>query len=75
MMKIVVLPFAKESSLWKELETREVFQRAPPQGPHFSPLVGESEVFREGQALGMMLTFSKLVESVKDLEPDVLMAS
>ncbi|CAF1935360.1 unnamed protein product [Brassica napus] len=31
MMKIVVLPFAKESSLWKELETREVFQRAPPQ--------------------------------------------
>ncbi|KAL0708121.1 hypothetical protein Bca4012_074547 [Brassica carinata] len=70
MMKIVVLPFAKESSLWKELETREVFQRAPPQGPHFSPLVGESEVFREGQALGMMLTFSKLVESVKDLEPD-----
>lgn len=45
---IVVLPFAKESSLWKELETMEVFQRAPPQSPHFSPLVGVSEVFREG---------------------------
>ncbi|KAF3610011.1 hypothetical protein DY000_02050900 [Brassica cretica] len=73
-MQIVVLPFAKELSFWKELQTREVFQRAPPQAPHFSPLVGESEVFREGQALGLMLTFSKLVESVKDLEPDVLMS-
>ncbi|KAJ0244527.1 hypothetical protein HA466_0191470 [Hirschfeldia incana] len=71
MLKVVVLPFAKkESSLWKELETKEVFQRAP-QNPHFSPLVGETEVFREALALAMMLTFSKLVESFKDLEPDV----
>lgn len=73
MMKIVVLPFAKESSTWKELETKEVFQRAP-QNPHFSPLVGKREAFREGCALGMMFTFSKLVESFKDLEPDVPMS-
>ncbi|CAH8285360.1 unnamed protein product [Eruca vesicaria subsp. sativa] len=70
-MKRVVLPFAKESTLWKQLETMEVFKRAPPQTPHFRPLAGESEVFREGQALGMILTFSKLLESFKDLEPDV----
>ncbi|XP_056844994.1 DUF724 domain-containing protein 2 isoform X2 [Raphanus sativus] len=73
-MRIVVLPFAKESSLWLELETKLVFQRAPQQTPHFSPLVGKPEVSREGRALGMMLTFSKLVESFNDLEPDVPMS-
>lgn len=73
-MRIVVLPFAKESSLWQEPETKLVFQRAPQQTPHFSPLVAKPEVSREGRALGMMLTFSKLVESFNDLEPDVPMS-
>ncbi|KAJ4873689.1 hypothetical protein Rs2_44577 [Raphanus sativus] len=73
-MRIVVLPFAKESSLWQELETKLVFQRAPQQTPHFSPLVAKPEVSREGRALGMMLTFSKLVESFNHLEPDVPMS-
>lgn len=58
----------------QELETKLVFQRAPQQTPHFSPLVGKPEVSREGRALGMMLTFSKLVESFNHLEPDVPMS-
>ncbi|KAG5416537.1 hypothetical protein IGI04_004104 [Brassica rapa subsp. trilocularis] len=67
----MVLPFAKKSPFWKILETSEGFQRAP-QSPHFSPLVGESkEQFREGQAIGMMVTHFSLLESFKDLEPYV----
>lgn len=67
----LVLPFVKKSPFWKILETSEVFQRAP-QSPHFSPLVKESkEQFREGLAFGMMLTYSSLLESFKDLEPHV----
>ncbi|KAG2306458.1 hypothetical protein Bca4012_084524 [Brassica carinata] len=67
----MVLPFAKKSPFWKILETSEGFQRAP-RSPHFGPLVKESkEQLREEHAFGMMVNHSSLLESFKDLEPDV----
>lgn len=48
---IVVLPFAKKSSLWRELET----------------MVVESEEFREGLVFGMMVTLSRLLKIFKIL--------
>ncbi|RID49940.1 hypothetical protein BRARA_H00702 [Brassica rapa] len=66
-----VLPFANKSPLWKIYETMEVFKKLP-QRPHFSPLIeSTSEDFREGSALGMMATFSGLLEKLKDMEADV----
>lgn len=68
---MMVLPFACKSPLWKIYETMEVFKTLP-QHPHFSPLIeSTSEDFREGSALGMMATFSGLLEKLKDLETDV----
>lgn len=66
-----VLPFAAKSPLWKIYETMEVFKTMP-QSPHFSPLIeSTSEDLREGSALGMMASFSILLEKLKDLETDV----
>ncbi|XP_010458541.1 PREDICTED: DUF724 domain-containing protein 5-like [Camelina sativa] len=66
----MVFPFAKKSPLWKTYESTEVFKRVP-QSPHFSPLSNTKEDFREGQALGLMVTYSMLLEKYKDLETDV----
>ncbi|CAH2048028.1 unnamed protein product [Thlaspi arvense] len=67
----MVLPFAKKSPIWKTYESMEVFKRLP-QSPHFSPMFEVREAFREGYALGMMVTFSGLLEDLKALEKDVL---
>ncbi|KAG2314999.1 hypothetical protein Bca52824_018121 [Brassica carinata] len=68
---MIVLSFANKSPLWKIYETMEVFKTIP-QSPHFSPLIeSTSEDFREGSALGMMASFSILLEKLKDLETDV----
>ncbi|KAF8111796.1 hypothetical protein N665_0072s0010 [Sinapis alba] len=69
--RMMVLPFANKSPLWKIYETMEVFKKLP-QNPHFSPLIeSTSEDFREGSALGMMASFSGLLDKLKDLETDV----
>ncbi|CAA7028013.1 unnamed protein product [Microthlaspi erraticum] len=65
-----VLPFAKKSPIWKAYEAMEVFKTLP-QSPHFSPLSETKADFREGCALGMMATFSNLLEKFKDLDTDV----
>ncbi|CAH2079239.1 unnamed protein product [Thlaspi arvense] len=66
----MVLPFAKKSPIWKTYETMEVFKRVP-QSPHFSPLLKTKGDFREGSAIGMMATFTGLLEKLRDLETDV----
>ncbi|KAL1189288.1 DUF724 domain-containing protein 6 [Cardamine amara subsp. amara] len=66
----MVLPFAKRSPLWKEIDSMEVFKTVK-QSPHFSPLLETGEEFREGLAVGVMVSFSRLLETVKDLKPDV----
>ncbi|KAM7255886.1 hypothetical protein ACFE04_011627 [Oxalis oulophora] len=60
------LPFVKNSSLWKSVESHEVFRKTP-QKPHFSPLRYEKEAFREGLAIGNMVNFSNLMVMIDNL--------
>ncbi|XP_010421186.1 PREDICTED: DUF724 domain-containing protein 10-like [Camelina sativa] len=60
----MVLPFEKKSPFWKILESMEVFKTVP-QSPHFNPLVETREESREMLAVGMMFTFSGLLDEVK----------
>lgn len=62
----VALPFIKESTMWEIVETMEVF-RGMPQQPHFHPLEQYEVQFREGMAIGLMVTFANLVESIQKL--------
>ena len=63
----IVLPFAKKLPIWKTVESMEVFKTFP-QSPHFIPLLEIREDAREISAVGMMLTFSGLLEEVKSLK-------
>ncbi|KAM1413498.1 hypothetical protein ACFXTO_026088 [Malus domestica] len=63
------LPFVKSSPVWKTIETLEVF-RLFPQNPHFRPLVECKEEYREGSAIGNMITFSSLTDKISRLQFD-----
>ncbi|ONI14772.1 hypothetical protein PRUPE_3G007100 [Prunus persica] len=63
------LPFVKSSPVWKAIETLEVF-RMIPQSPHFRPLGQCKEEYREGSAIGNMITFSRLAEKISRLHFD-----
>jgi hypothetical protein len=67
---IMVLPFAKKSPVWKTYESLEVFKSVS-HSLHFSPLFETKQDFREGYAIGMMVTYFGLLEKFKDLEADV----
>ena len=60
------LPFVKSFSMWKTVESMEIFQ-VMPQNPHFHPLVKLNEILREGVAVGHMLTFASLVQRTSKL--------
>ncbi|KFK37489.1 hypothetical protein AALP_AA4G264000 [Arabis alpina] len=60
----MVLPFEKKLRTWKTFESMEVFKTVP-QSPHFSPLMETRESSRETSALGLMCSYSELVEEVK----------
>ncbi|KAF5182140.1 hypothetical protein FRX31_028269 [Thalictrum thalictroides] len=62
-------PFTKSYSLWKDVESREVFQRIPQQ-PHFYPLQELNEFLREGQAFGLMLSFADMVDKLSKAQFD-----
>ncbi|CAA7039715.1 unnamed protein product [Microthlaspi erraticum] len=64
-----VLPFEKKLPIWKTFESMEVFKMFP-QSPHFIPLLESREDSREMSAVGLMFTFSGLLEAVKDLQPE-----
>ncbi|KAI4995791.1 hypothetical protein ZWY2020_037879 [Hordeum vulgare] len=57
-------PFIKTSSIWHHIEPMEVFRKVP-QEPHFLPLQQFMPELREGMAIGLMVTYDSLVESVK----------
>lgn len=60
------LPFEK-SSMWDTFESKKVFC-VMPQQPHFRPLENFCRDFREGMAIGLMVTFSKVVNDISKLE-------
>nr|CAD1844414.1 unnamed protein product [Ananas comosus var. bracteatus] len=62
----ILVPFVKSSSIWESVETLEVFQRMPQQ-PHFLPLDQYSSEFREGMAIGLMVSFANVVASMSKL--------
>ncbi|XP_010523908.1 PREDICTED: DUF724 domain-containing protein 2-like isoform X1 [Tarenaya hassleriana] len=62
----IVWPFVKRSPIWETVESMEAFKSVP-QRPHFSPLLETREEYREGSAIGMMVTFSGLIEKVNNL--------
>nr|GMD60887.1 DUF724 domain-containing protein 6-like isoform X2 [Ipomoea batatas] len=63
------LPFVKSTLLWSTIESMDVFQRIP-QKPHFQPLEHVKESYREGVAIGYMVTFSSLVDRCCKLQLD-----
>ncbi|XWS36070.1 hypothetical protein CRYUN_Cryun20dG0052500 [Craigia yunnanensis] len=60
------LPFVKKSPVWRTIESMDVFQIVP-QKPHFQPLAENREEFREGSAIGIMVTFANLFEKISTL--------
>ncbi|XWS46527.1 hypothetical protein CRYUN_Cryun14cG0075000 [Craigia yunnanensis] len=63
------LPFVKKSPVWRTIESMDVFQIVP-QKPHFQPLAENREEFREGSAIGIMVTFAGLFEKISMLHFD-----
>ncbi|XP_015067790.1 DUF724 domain-containing protein 2-like isoform X1 [Solanum pennellii] len=62
----LVLPFKKNSALWREFESMEVFTKIP-QNPHFSPLAQYEENKREEVALLKMTKYVFFVEKIPKL--------
>ncbi|KAJ6404063.1 hypothetical protein OIU84_012290 [Salix udensis] len=63
------VPFVKKSLVWNTIESMGVFQIIP-QKPHFHPLTECKEEYREGSAIGIMVTFASLFEKISSLKFD-----
>ncbi|KAE8664904.1 NFU domain protein 1 [Hibiscus syriacus] len=63
------LPFVKRSPVWRTIESMDIFLIVP-QNPHFLPLAESKEEFREGSAIGIMVTFASLFEKISMLHFD-----
>ncbi|KAJ6338626.1 hypothetical protein OIU76_008151 [Salix suchowensis] len=63
------VPFVKKSLVWNTIESMGVFQIIP-QKPHFHPLTECKEEYREGSAIGIMVTFASLFEKISTLKFD-----
>lgn len=63
------LSFVKVSGMWERIRTAEAFQLIP-QYPHFLPLKEENEELREGKAMGHMLNFAHVMESIRKASLD-----
>jgi hypothetical protein len=69
MVENQLVPFVKKSPVWNTIESMEVFQIIP-QKPHFHPLTECKEEYREGSAIGIMVTFASLFEKISSLQFD-----
>ncbi|KAF6141986.1 hypothetical protein GIB67_037954 [Kingdonia uniflora] len=67
------LPFVRKSSMWEIVQDFDVFQQMP-QKPHFRPLEMFHEQHREGHAIGLMITFSTVVETTFNSRLDTPMS-
>lgn len=59
--------FIKQSPLWHTIESLESY-KTPVHKPHFSPLKKVDEDYREGLAIGYMVTFANLVENISKIQ-------
>ncbi|KAJ4795932.1 Tudor/PWWP/MBT superfamily protein [Rhynchospora pubera] len=62
-------PFQKSCPVWQSLQSLELFTRTPQQ-PHFKKLDRYCQEMREGMAVGLMVTYTNLVDSTKNLSFD-----
>ncbi|KAJ8535854.1 hypothetical protein K7X08_034255 [Anisodus acutangulus] len=62
----LALPFKKNSALWREFESMEIFAKIP-QNPHFPPLIQYEEKKREEVALLKMTKYAFFVERIPKL--------
>ncbi|OEL37273.1 hypothetical protein BAE44_0001708 [Dichanthelium oligosanthes] len=60
------LPFTTTSPMWAQIEAMEVFRKVP-QRPNFDQFQLHVPELREGMALGLMLSFANLAESIRKL--------
>ncbi|KAJ1255418.1 hypothetical protein BS78_K241200 [Paspalum vaginatum] len=60
------LPFVKSSPMWAQIEAMEVFTKVTRQ-PNFQQFQQHAPEVREGMALGLMICFANLAESIKRL--------
>ncbi|KAF8759162.1 hypothetical protein HU200_010562 [Digitaria exilis] len=60
------VPFMKTSPMWEQIEAMEVFRNMP-QRPNFYKFKQHVPEFREGMALGLMLSFANMAESIRRL--------
>ncbi|XP_073112599.1 uncharacterized protein [Elaeis guineensis] len=65
-LKEVILPFLKSSSMWESIEAMDIFHIIPQQ-PHFRPLEQYSMEFREGMAIGLMVSFANMAANIHKL--------
>ncbi|KAA8549056.1 hypothetical protein F0562_000740 [Nyssa sinensis] len=64
------LPFVKSfRHVWEAIESMEAF-KVMPQKPHFHPLNHCREMFREGFAIGSMVTFASVITKTSELHFD-----
>ncbi|KAM0939001.1 putative Agenet-like domain-containing protein [Dioscorea sansibarensis] len=64
--KNALVPFVRSSPMWQTIESMEIF-RLLPQEPHFQPLERHCPEFREGMAVGLMITFANFATSIRSL--------
>ncbi|TVU25754.1 hypothetical protein EJB05_28261, partial [Eragrostis curvula] len=60
------LPFVKTSPMWAHIEAMEIFSKVP-QRPNFHQFQQLVPELREGMALGLMLSFASLADSINQL--------
>ncbi|CAL5077222.1 unnamed protein product [Urochloa decumbens] len=63
------LPFMKTSLTWEHLEEMEVFRNVPQQ-PDFHKFQQHIPELREGMALGLMISFANLAQSIRSMSID-----
>ncbi|CAL5091893.1 unnamed protein product [Urochloa decumbens] len=63
------LPFMKTSPMWERLEDMEVFRNVPQQ-PDFHKFQQHIPELREGMALGLMISFASLAQSIRSMSID-----
>lgn len=61
------LSFVESSSIWKYIYSRETYKKMRLK-PHFNPLKEHEEKFREGMAIGLMISFSDLMKDISKLQ-------
>ena len=62
------LPFVKTSPMWAHIDAMEIFSEGPQQRPHLNQFRQHGPEYHEGMAVGLMISFANLAESINRLQ-------